>query len=306
MEYVYLFPGQGSQYLGMACSLYNNWDQAKRLFEESSQLLGYDLFELVAHAPAEKLQRTLYTQPALFVHSMIIVQWLKEERCGIHPSLMIGHSLGELTALAASEAISLMQGLHLVKVRAELMEEANSEGAGGMAAVLGLDAELIDMVISRIDGLAVANYNSPNQTVITGGLYALAKAETDLKAAGAKRIMRLSVGGAFHSILMKEASERFSREIEKVDFREPICPVVSNVDGCASKDRNVLKNNLLKQMISPVKWTDSMRSVQKSYPQAALLEIGASTVLKGLAKQTVPEMRVVNLDKWVDLVSFMG
>jgi [acyl-carrier-protein] S-malonyltransferase len=306
MEFVYLFPGQGSQYLGMASSLCDNWKKAEGLFKEASDILGYDLFEVVIQGPAERLQQTLYTQPALFVHSMIIVQWLTEERGDIHPSLMAGHSLGELTALAASEAIDFTSGLNLVKIRAELMDEANKKGAGGMAAVLGLDAERIDEVVLGIDGLSVANYNSPNQTVITGSLDALASAETKLKEAGAKRIMRLSVGGAFHSALMKEASERFKEEIERTSFKEPVCPVISNIDGSASKDGDKLKRNLSVQMISPVRWTKSMRLVRELLPQATLLEIGAGSVLKGLAKQTIPDEKAINLDKWEDLISFTG
>ncbi|MBN1231927.1 MAG: ACP S-malonyltransferase [Candidatus Coatesbacteria bacterium] len=304
MNFVYLFPGQGSQYVGMAASVIENWSRGKDLISQSSDILGYDLENIMKNGPAEILQQTLYTQPALFVSSMIVKTWLEENLPSIEPEMVAGHSLGELSALCSCGALSFTGALNLVKKRAELMQEANSQGVGGMAAILGLSAEKIENICNQFQELSIANYNSPNQIVITGSLKAMEISEAAFREAGAKRFIRLNVGGAFHSYLMQNACEEFSSEVDKIIFSDPRCPIISNYDAKPSSISDEIKFKLKKQMISSVRWTETMYYLRDNLIDTVLLEIGSGSVLKGLAKQAAGEMKCASLDKWEDLVSF--
>jgi len=254
-----LFPGQGSQFIGMGADLASKNERANKLFHQANEILGYDILSIMMNGPEEKLKQTNITQPAVFIHSLAA---LAANRDQIEYDFVAGHSLGELTALVAAECISFEEGLLLVKERAESMQYACELQKGTMAAILGLEDSQVEETCSTIDGVVVAaNYNCPGQLVISGEVSAVEAAAEALKSAGAKRAVLLNVGGAFHSELMRPAQDRLAKQIEKTTFSEPLKSVYQNVSAQAESEAEDIKANLLKQLTSPVRWTQTMNQM---------------------------------------------
>ena len=275
----YVFPGQGAQFTGMGKDLYENSTLAKELFEKANEILGFRITDIMFEGTAEELKETKVTQPAVFLHSVILAKTLGEE---FKPEMVAGHSLGEFSALVANGALSFEDGLKLVSQRALAMQKACEIKPSTMAAVLGLADNIVEEVCASIDGIVVAaNYNCPGQLVISGETSAVEKACEAMKAAGAKRALLLPVGGAFHSPMMEPAREELAAAIEATTFSTPICPVYQNVTAKAVSDPSKIKENLIIQLTAPVKWT---QSVQQMIADGATLftEVGPGKVLAGL------------------------
>jgi len=287
-----LYPGQGSQSVGMGKDLYDQIPEARALFEEADRILGRDLSRIIFDGPVEELTETQNTQPALFTVEAAITDLLLA--IGVIPEYAAGHSLGEYSALYAAGVISFEDGLRTVAARGAAMAEAGRQNPGAMAAVMGMDKEKIISIISKIKiGIVVsANENSPEQTVISGEVGALNEACAALKEAGAKRAILLPVSGAFHSPIMQPAAEKLAAALESVKFSDPRCPVVANVTAKAESDPAVMKELLVKQLVSPVRWVDSMRELAALKP-ALCAEVGPGTVIKGLVKKCAPELNVL-------------
>jgi [acyl-carrier-protein] S-malonyltransferase len=291
MRYTFLFPGQGSQKVGMGRDFFDASDLARRRFDESNQVLGRDLTHLVFNGPEDLLTQTQNTQPALFTVEAIICDFLKEK--GIVPSLAAGHSLGEYGALYAAGVFSFRDGLAVVAKRGELMAAAGQKAPGAMAAIIGLSKQKIQETIAVIAGIVVcANENSPEQTVISGEIPAVTKACEACKAAGAKRAVMLPVSGAFHSPLMAPSAEEFEAFIAPVAFADPVCPVIANVTARPERSGAAIKKLLVKQLTSPVKWVDSVAVLSGNDP-GTLCETGPGTVLSGLVKRCDATLNVV-------------
>jgi [acyl-carrier-protein] S-malonyltransferase len=277
----YIFPGQGAQFSGMGKELYETSAVAKELFEKANEILGFRITDIMFEGTAEELKETKVTQPAVFLHSVILAKTL-EDFC---PEMVAGHSLGEFSALVANGALSFEDGLKLVSQRAIAMQKACEIAPSTMAAVLGLADEKVEEVCASIDGIVVAaNYNCPGQLVISGEFSAVEKACVAMKEAGAKRALLLPVGGAFHSPMMEPAREELAAAIEATTFSTPICPVYQNVTASAVSDANEIKKNLIIQLTAPVKWT---QSVQQMIKDGATLftEVGPGKVLVGLVNK---------------------
>ncbi|MFV8378424.1 ACP S-malonyltransferase [Flavobacterium sp. LB3R33] len=275
----YVFPGQGAQFTGMGKDLYENSALAKELFEKANEILGFRITDIMFEGTAEELKETKVTQPAVFLHSVILAKTLGED---FKPEMVAGHSLGEFSALVANGALSFEDGLKLVSQRALAMQKACEIKPSTMAAVLGLADNIVEEVCASIDGIVVAaNYNCPGQLVISGETSAVEKACEAMKAAGAKRALLLPVGGAFHSPMMEPAREELAAAIEATTFSTPICPVYQNVTANAVSDPSEIKKNLIIQLTAPVKWT---QSVQQMIKDGATLftEVGPGKVLAGL------------------------
>ena len=275
----YVFPGQGAQFTGMGKDLYENSPLAKELFEKANEILGFRITDIMFEGTAEELKETKVTQPAVFLHSVILAKTLGED---FKPEMVAGHSLGEFSALVANGALSFEDGLRLVSQRALAMQKACEIKPSTMAAVLGLADNIVEEVCASIDGIVVAaNYNCPGQLVISGETSAVEKACEAMKAAGAKRALLLPVGGAFHSPMMEPAREELAAAIEATTFSTPICPVYQNVTANAVSDADEIKKNLIIQLTAPVKWT---QSVQQMIADGATLftEVGPGKVLAGL------------------------
>ncbi len=275
----YVFPGQGAQFIGMGKDLYENSALAKELFEKANEILGFRITDIMFEGTAEELKETKVTQPAVFLHSVILAKTLGED---FKPEMVAGHSLGEFSALVANGALSFEDGLKLVSQRALAMQKACEIKPSTMAAVLGLADNIVEEVCASIDGIVVAaNYNCPGQLVISGETSAVEKACEAMKAAGAKRALLLPVGGAFHSPMMEPAREELAAAIEATTFSTPICPVYQNVTANAVSDPSEIKKNLIIQLTAPVKWT---QSVQQMIKDGATLftEVGPGKVLAGL------------------------
>jgi [acyl-carrier-protein] S-malonyltransferase len=275
----YVFPGQGAQFTGMGKDLYENSALAKSLFEKANEILGFRITDIMFEGTAEALKETKVTQPAVFLHSVILAKTLGEE---FKPEMVAGHSLGEFSALVANGALSFEDGLKLVSQRALAMQKACEITPSTMAAVLGLADHIVEEVCASIDGVVVAaNYNCPGQLVISGEFKAVELACEKMKEAGAKRALLLPVGGAFHSPMMEPAREELAAAIEATTFATPICPVYQNVTASAVSDPNEIKKNLIIQLTAPVKWT---QSVQQMIADGATLftEVGPGKVLAGL------------------------
>ena len=277
----YVFPGQGAQFSGMGKDLYENSTIAKELFDKANEILGFDITSIMFEGSAEDLKQTKVTQPAVFLHSVILAKTLTDFK----PEMVAGHSLGEISALVANETLDFESGLKLVYKRALAMQAACEANPSTMAAILGLEDEVVEKACAEIDGIVVAaNYNCPGQLVISGEIEAVNLACEKLKELGAKRALVLPVGGAFHSPLMKPAEEELAKAIEETTFNTPICPVYQNVTTTAITDPAEIKKNLIAQLTAPVKWT---QSVQNMIADGAteFIEVGPGNTLQGLVKK---------------------
>ncbi|RXR23998.1 ACP S-malonyltransferase [Flavobacterium stagni] len=277
----YVFPGQGAQFTGMGKDLYENSAVARELFEKANEILGFRITDIMFEGTAEELKETKVTQPAVFLHSVILAKTLED----FQPEMVAGHSLGEFSALVASGALSFEDGLKLVSQRALAMQKACEITPSTMAAVLNLDDKVVEDICASIDGVVVAaNYNCPGQLVISGEFKAVEAACEKMKEAGAKRALLLPVGGAFHSPMMEPAREELAAAIEATHFNDPICPVYQNVPASAVSDAATIKQNLITQLTAPVKWT---QSVQQMIADGAtsFTEVGPGKVLVGLVNK---------------------
>jgi [acyl-carrier-protein] S-malonyltransferase len=278
----YIFPGQGSQFTGMCHDLFIKYDQVKPLFKQAETILGFDISKIMFKGTKEELTQTEVTQPAIFIHSMAILKVLGNS---FKPDLVAGHSLGEFSSLVAAGVLNFEDGLRLVSIRAKAMQKSCEKTNGTMAAVLGLDNSIIEEVCSNIDGTVVAaNYNCPGQVVISGEINAVKNACEKLSEAGARRALILPVGGAFHSELMKDAKDELSNAISETSFNLPLCPIYQNVNGQPETLVDNIKNNLISQLTSPVKWTQSVNKMIEDGCQD-FIEIGPGKVLQGLIKK---------------------
>jgi [acyl-carrier-protein] S-malonyltransferase len=284
-KHAYVFPGQGSQFVGMGKDLYESNSSAKALFEQANEILGFRITDLMFSGTDEDIKQTSVTQPAIFLHSVIRAKFLENFR----PDMVAGHSLGEFSALVANNTLSFEAGLQLVSQRALAMQEACEIQPGTMAAVLALDDQKVEEICAAIAGIVVpANYNCPGQWVISGSVDAINEACEKMKEAGAKRALVLPVGGAFHSPLMEPAREKLAAAIENTSFNDPLCPVYQNVTAIATSDKNAIRKNLVAQLTAPVRWT---QSVQAMWADGATkyTEVGPGKVLQGLVKKIAAE-----------------
>lgn len=282
----YIFPGQGAQHEGMGLDLYEKSAEAKQLFDQANEILGFNLTEIMFKGTAEDLKQTRVTQPAIFLHSVISAKLLGDD---FQPEMVAGHSLGEFSALVAAGALSFENGLKLVYQRAMAMQEACELQPSTMAAVLGLSDEIVEDVCSNTPGIVVAaNYNCPGQLVISGEIDAINQACETLKEKGAKRALVLQVGGAFHSPLMEPAREKLAKAIRETEFSTPVCPVYQNAVAKAVTDKEEIKQNLIAQLTAPVKWTQSIQQMIAD-GGTTFIEVGPGKVLTGL-------MRSINRD----------
>ena len=286
----YVFPGQGAQFTGMGKDLYEQSPVAKALFEQANEILGFRITDIMFDGTADALKETKVTQPAVFLHSVILAKTLTD----FDPEMVAGHSLGELSALVANGTLSFEDGLRLVSQRAMAMQKACELAPSTMAAVLGLDDAIVEQICAETDGVVVAaNYNCPGQVVISGAVPAVEAACEALKAAGARRALILTVGGAFHSPMMEPAREELAAAIEATVFSTPSCPVYQNVTAAAVSDPAEIKKNLIIQLTAPVKWT---QSVQQMIADGAtsFTEVGPGRVLAGLINKIDKEALTVN------------
>ena len=278
----YVFPGQGAQFSGMGLELYNQSVIAKELFDSANSILGFEITETMFNGSAEDLKQTKVTQPAIFLHSVILAKMLGDN---FKPEMVAGHSLGEFSALVSTGVISFEDGLKLVSKRATAMQKACDIQKSTMAAVLGLEDSIVEKVCDSVDGVVVAaNYNCPGQLVISGEINAINEACEKLKENGARRALVLPVGGAFHSPLMNPAKEELEKAINNTIFHKPSCPIYQNVTASAVMDENEIKNNLISQLTSPVRWT---HTIQQMIDDGAseFIEVGPGKVLQGLVKK---------------------
>ncbi len=284
MKHAYVFPGQGAQFSGMGKDLYENNESAKALFEKADEILGFRITDIMFGGTADELKQTKVTQPAVFLHSVILAKVL-----GVKPDAVAGHSLGEFSALVVSGAVSFEDGLRLVSKRAMAMQKCCENRPGGMAAILGLDDAVVEQACADIDGVVVAaNYNCPGQLVISGADEAVDAACARLKEAGARRALRLPVGGAFHSPLMEDARAELEQAIAEVEFHTPVCPIYQNVDAQPQTDPEKIKANLIAQLTAPVRWTQIVRNMLAD-GVTEFTELGPGNVLQGLIKKVDAE-----------------
>ncbi|MBO6179011.1 MAG: ACP S-malonyltransferase [Selenomonadaceae bacterium] len=293
----FLCPGQGAQAVGMGADLIEKYELAKRRFEEADEALGFSISKLCFEGPAEKLQLTANTQPAILTVSVILGELLKEN--GVVPSVAGGHSLGEYSALVLAGVIDFKEAVLLVHKRGEFMQEAVPVGKGGMAAILGLTDEVIEEVCAEVQKtvgeVQAVNYNCPGQTVIAGTIEGVTKAAEELKAKGAKKAVVLPVSAPFHSSLMKPAAEKLAVEIEKLEWKDPAFPVVANVDGKLQKDAKTIKANLIAQAASPVKWIDCVKTMTE-FGADTFIEAGPGKTLAGFNKRIDRKLTTLNAE----------
>lgn len=281
MKKAYVFPGQGSQFPGMAKALYEGNTKGKELLEKANDILGFRITDIMFEGTPDDLKATRVTQPAIFLHSVVLAKCYE----GFRPDMVAGHSLGEFSALAAAEAISFEDALRLVYIRATQMQLCCEKVPGTMAAIVGLPDEKVEEICSSCEGIVIpANYNCGGQVVISGEKTAVEQACEKAKAEGAKRALPLAVGGAFHSPLMEPARVELGKAIEETRIVEPICPIYQNVSAQAVTDPQTIKKNLLAQLTSPVRWTQSVRNMLADGADY-FMEIGPGTVLQGLVKR---------------------
>lgn len=278
----YIFPGQGAQFTGMGLDLYQNSPLAQELFEQANEILGFSITDIMFEGTSEELQQTKVTQPAIFLHSVILAKTLGDD---FKPEMVAGHSLGELSALVANGVLTFEDGLKLVSKRALAMQKACEAQESTMAAVLGLDDAIVEEVCASVDGVVVAaNYNCPGQLVISGDIEAIDKACELLTEKGARRALKLPVGGAFHSPLMAPAREELAEAIKNTVFSNPICPVYQNVVAKAVTNPDEIKENLIAQLTAPVRWTQCIKAMIAD-GGTEFIEVGPGKVLQGLMRK---------------------
>ena len=286
----YMFPGQGSQFPGMAKELYDTNPTAREMFDRANEILGFDITDIMFNGTAEDLKQTKVTQPAVFLHSVILAKCSPDFK----PDMVAGHSLGEFSALTAAGALDFEDGLRLVSIRAHAMQKACEANPGTMAAILALPTETVESLCAEVDGVVVpANYNCEGQIVISGSVDAVTEASEKMKAAGAKRALILPVGGAFHSPLMQPAAEELAAGIESVEFKTPVCPVYQNVTALPTTDPAEIKKNLLAQLTAPVRWTQSVVNMVAD-GATSFTEAGPGKVLQGLVSKIASNQVTVN------------
>ena len=286
MSKAYIFPGQGSQFPGMGKALYERSAEAREMMDKATEILGFPITDIMFGESAEDLKATRVTQPAIFIHSVVLARCSGLEA----PSMTAGHSLGEFSALAAAGAMDFEDALRLVAVRASAMQKCCEQVPGTMAAVIKLPTETVEEICASCAGLVIpANYNSEGQIVISGEAEAVAEACAKMKEAGAKRALPLAVSGAFHSPLMEPARLELAEAIDKTPFQVPVCPIYQNVTALPSTDPDIIKDNLLRQLTSPVRWTQTVLNMVADGADS-FLEIGPGTVLQGLVKRIAPEV----------------
>ncbi|MGJ1268919.1 ACP S-malonyltransferase [Sphingobacterium spiritivorum] len=282
MKTAYVFPGQGAQFVGMGQDLYNLNDEAKALFEQANDILGFRITDIMFNGTDEELKQTKVTQPAIFMHSVILAKALGEN---FKPDMVAGHSLGEFSALVAAGALTFEDGLQLVAKRANAMQKATEIEPSAMAAILGLEDAIVEETCAKVEETVVAaNFNCPGQVVISGTVAGVDKACELLLAAGAKRALKLNVGGAFHSPLMEPARVELQAAIEAVDIKSPVCPIYQNVDARPQTDPAVIKENLIAQLTGAVRWTQTVQHILSDGAEA-FVEVGPGNVLQGLVKK---------------------
>ncbi|MDY8136570.1 ACP S-malonyltransferase [Aquimarina sp. 2201CG5-10] len=287
----YVFPGQGAQFSGMGLDLYENSELAKELFHKANDILGFEITKIMFEGSAEELKETKVTQPAIFLHSVILSKVLGDS---FKPDMVAGHSLGEFSALVANGTLEFEDALQLVSKRALAMQKACELQPSTMAAVLGLEDEVVEETCKEIEGIVVAaNYNCPGQLVISGEVEAIEKACEVLKEKGARRALVLPVGGAFHSPLMEPAREELAAAIEATKFNTPTCPIYQNVTTTAITDPEEIKKNLIAQLTAPVKWTQSVKNMMKD-GATSFTEVGPGKVLSGLVKKVDRSMETIS------------
>lgn len=281
----YVFPGQGAQFSGMGKNLYESSESARQMFEKANEILGFEITKVMFEGTDEELKQTNVTQPAIFLHSVILASTIEDFK----PDMVAGHSLGEFSALVTAGALSFEDGLKLVSQRANAMQRACEINPSTMAAILNLADNVVEDICAGIDGVVVAaNYNCPGQLVISGTVEAVTEACEQLKAAGAKRALILPVGGAFHSPLMEPAREELAAAIESTTFSTPSCPIYQNVNAQSSTDVATIKANLIAQLTGPVRWTQSVQNMVAD-GATKFVECGPGKVLQGLVKKIAPE-----------------
>ncbi len=287
----YVFPGQGAQFSGMGLDLYENSEIAKELFDKANNILGFEITKIMFEGTKEELKETKVTQPAIFLHSVILSKVLGD---GFKPDMVAGHSLGEFSALVANKTLNFEDALLLVSKRAKAMQKACELQPSTMAAVLGLEDEVVEATCKEIDGIVVAaNYNCPGQLVISGEVKAIEKTCELLKEKGARRALVLPVGGAFHSPFMEPAREELAAAIEATTFNTPICPIYQNVTTTAVTNPDEIKKNLIAQLTAPVKWTQSVEQMIKD-GATSFTEVGPGKVLSGLVKKVNRSMETIS------------
>jgi [acyl-carrier-protein] S-malonyltransferase len=287
MMKAYVFPGQGAQFVGMGKDLYENSDMARQMFEKANQILGFRITDLMFAGTEEDLKQTKVTQPAIFLHSVILARVMGEK---FKPEMIAGHSLGEFSALVAAGALSFEDGLVLVSKRAMAMQKACEKEPSTMAAILGLEDDVVEKACSEIDEIVVAaNYNCPGQLVISGSIAGIDKAIEKLTALGAKRALKLAVGGAFHSPLMEPARMELEQAIKETKINKPVCPVYQNVNAKPVTEPEEIKKNLVAQLTAPVRWTQIMQNMIAD-KASSFTEVGPGSVLQGLVKKVDRQM----------------
>ena len=289
----YIFPGQGAQFVGMGLDLYENYPKAQELFEQANEILGFAITDTMFEGTNDDLKQTKVTQPAIFLHSVILSKIMGEH---FKPDMVAGHSLGEFSALVANGVLNFEDGLRLVSKRATAMQKACERQPGTMAAVLRLEDEVVEKICKETPGIVVAaNYNCPGQLVISGEVDAINDACERLKAAGARRAMVLPVGGAFHSPLMQPAEEELASAIKATSFATPKCPIYQNVTASAVNNADEIKRNLIAQLTAPVKWTQSVRNMVKD-GATQFTEVGPGKVLQGLVNKIEPTVEATSAE----------